>query len=137
MLDPAEQQRAVAAFLGAGGKPRGTAHAAMWANINPALARIARLADDERRDLCDALSACVRAYALLGQVITWVDADLESLSLYAKLVLSALPPGEENRGGIDLGDTALEYIGHRAVEVAGASVEQGDSDAVRERPACG
>ena len=130
VLDPAEQQRAVAAFLGAGGTPRGAAHVTMWANINPALVRIARLTDDERRDLRDAMSAYVRAYAFLGQVISWVDADLESLALYAKLVLAALPPEDDDRGGIDLGDTALEYVGHRAGEVAGASVEPGDSDGV-------
>ena len=128
VIDPAEQQRAVAAFLGAGGTPQGATHAAMWANVSPALARIARLPDDERRDLRDALSAHVGTYAFLGQVISWVDADLESLALDAKLVPAALSPEEGDRGGIDLGDTALEHVGHRAGEAAGASVEQGDSD---------
>lgn len=128
VIDPDEQDRAVAAFLGADGKPKGAAHAAMWSGVNPAVARIAVLPAEEQREVRDVLSAFVRAYAFLGQVITWTDPDLERLSLYAKLLLTALPELEVDRGGIDLGDTALEYIGHRAGEVAGASVVEGDSD---------
>jgi type I restriction enzyme R subunit len=128
VIDPAEQQTAVLAFLTAKGQPKGAAHATMWGAINPAVARFGTLSDDDQQDFRDSLKAYTRAYAFLGQVMGFADADLESLFYYAKLLVEALPVPPEDVGGIDLGDTALQFIGHEAglVESGSLTTDTGD-----------
>ena len=110
VIDPVEQQAAVAAFL----LGNDASHAAVTANVDPAVVRAGNLPDHELADLRDALKAFVRAYAFLGQVMKFTDEELESLYLYGKLLLSKLKDAPSDSGAIDLGDTALAFIGHQA-----------------------
>jgi type I restriction enzyme R subunit len=129
IIDPAEQQRAVQAFLDAKGLPKGAAHKTMYANVDPAVTRFeTQLSPEDQADLRDALKAYTRAYAFLGQVVPFTDPDLESLFYYAKLLIERLPDDTTERGGIDLGDTTLQFIGHEAGIVTSGALQAGDSD---------
>jgi type I restriction enzyme R subunit len=129
VIDPDEQQRAVQAFLDAKGQPKGAAHQLITANIDPAVARFEdHLSSEEQGDFRDALKAYTRAYAFLGQVVRFTEPSLESLFYYTKLLLEALPNDKTDLGGIDLGDTALHFIGHEAGIVTSGSVQVGDSE---------
>lgn len=76
----------------------------------------------------DALKAFVRAYAFLGQVVPFTDPDLESLYLYAKLLLAKIKARGPSGGEIDLGDTALEFLGHRSGSETSGSNRAGEDD---------
>ncbi len=129
IIDPAEQQRAVQAFLDAQGQPKGAAHKTMYANVDPAVTRFeTQLTEEDQADLRDALKAYTRAYAFLGQVVPFTDPDLESLFYYAKLLLDRLPDDSTDRGAIDLGDTTLQFIGHEAGIVSSGALQATDSD---------
>ena len=128
IIDPAEQRRAVQAFLQAKGQQRGAAHQTMWANITPAVDRFELLTPEDQGDLRDALQAYTRAYAFLGQVLPFTDETLESLFYYAKLLSEALPHDKTDLGGIDLGGTALQFIGHEAGLTGSGAVQVGDND---------
>jgi type I restriction enzyme R subunit len=110
VIDKGEQQAAVAAFL----LGHDAAHAAVSANVDPAVVRAGNLPEHELADLRDALKAFVRAYAFLGQVMKFTDGELESLYLYGKLLLAKLKDSPTESGAIDLGDTALAFVGHKA-----------------------
>jgi type I restriction enzyme R subunit len=118
VIDKNEQQAAVAAFL----LGHDAAHAMVTANVDPAVLRAGNLPDHELDDLRDALKAFVRAYAFLGQVMKFTDEELESLYLYGKLLLAKLKDGPTESGAIDLGDTALAFVGHQAgIETSGSN----------------
>lgn len=129
IIDRDEQQRAVQAFLDAKGQPKGVAHKTISSNIDPAVNRFEnQLTAEDQADFRDALTASTRAYAFLGQVVPYTDTDLESLFYYGKLLLEALPADSNELGRIDLGDTALQFIGHEAGLVTSASNTPTDSD---------
>lgn len=118
VIDPEEQQRAVAAYLLGGD----AAHATVSANVDPAVTRAANLSDHELTDLRDALKAFVRAYAFLGQVMKFTDAELESLYVYGKLLLAKIKDPVDPPAAIDLGDTSLAFVGHKSgVETSGSN----------------
>jgi len=132
VIDPAEQKTAVQAFLTATGQPKGAAHAAMWGAINRAVARFGTLHQDDQADFRDALTAYTRAYAFLGQVMGFADPDLESLFYYAKLLIDPLGPDRRALGRIDLGDTALQFLGHEAGIVDSGSLTPDSADGMVE-----
>ncbi|MGY1835464.1 hypothetical protein ACI79P_10160 [Blastococcus sp. SYSU DS0510] len=94
----------------------------MSANVDPAVLRAGNLPEHELTDLRDALKAFTRAYAFLGQVMKFTDEELESLYVYGKLLLAKLKESPTESGSIDLGDTALAFIGHQAgLETSGSN----------------
>jgi type I restriction enzyme R subunit len=118
VIHPGEQQKAVTAFL----LGNSATHATVSANVDPAVIRAGNLPEHELTDLRDALKAFVRAYAFLGQVMKFTDEELESLYLYGKLLLAKLKDSPDESGAIDLGDTALAFIGHQAgLETSGSN----------------
>lgn len=118
VIDPEEQEKAVAAFL----LGNSATHATVSANVDPAVLRAGNLAEHELTDLRDALKAFVRAYAFLGQVMKFTDTELESLYLYGKLLLAKLKESPAESGTIDLGDTALAFVGHKVgIETSGSN----------------
>ncbi|WRL62200.1 hypothetical protein U6N30_19410 [Blastococcus brunescens] len=118
IIDPEEQQKAVTAFL----LGNAATHATVSANVDPAVLRAGNLPEHELTDLRDALKAFVRAYAFLGQVMKFTDEELESLYLYGKLLLAKLKESPTESGAIDLGDTALAFVGHQAgIETSGSN----------------
>ncbi|MGY1636029.1 UvrB domain 3-containing protein [Geodermatophilus sp. SYSU D00742] len=124
VIDPEEQQRAVAAFL----LGHDAAHATVTANVDPAVVRAGNLPDHELNNLRDALKAFVRAYAFLGQVMRFTDDELESLYLYGKLLLAKLKSPTNESGAIDLGATELAFVGHSAGTVTSGSNTPGEDD---------
>jgi type I restriction enzyme R subunit len=123
VIDSDEQQAAVAAFL----LGHDAAHATVSANVDPAVLRAGNLPDHELADLRDALKAFVRAYAFLGQVMKFTDEELESLYLYGKLLLAKLKEPSGASGSIDLGDTALAFVGHQTGIATSGSNTPGES----------
>jgi type I restriction enzyme R subunit len=123
VIDKAEQQAAVTAFL----LGQDAAHAIVSANVDPAVLRAGNLPEHELADLRDTVKAFVRAYAFLGQVMKFTDEELESLYLYGKLLLAKLKDAPTESGAIDLGDTALAFVGHQAGIATSGSNTPGQS----------
>ncbi|WP_369253360.1 type I restriction endonuclease subunit R [Geodermatophilus amargosae] len=118
VIEKGEQQAAVTAFL----LGHEATHATVTANVDPAVLRAGNLPDHELADLRDALKAFVRAYAFLGQIMKFTDEELEGLYLYGKLLLAKLKEAPSESGAIDLGDTALAFVGHQAgIETSGSN----------------
>ncbi len=63
----------------------------LYAILKPAVERWRDLEDDERKAVRKTLGDYVNTYAFLGQLITFTDADLEKLYVYAKLLRRYLP----------------------------------------------
>jgi type I restriction enzyme R subunit len=101
---------------------------ALYAALAVPLARFTDdLDDDERDDFRRDLDAYCRAYSFLSQIITWTDAELEKLYVFARSLAANLPrpPGE---AGIDLGsEVELTHLRIEKRGEVGASV--GDDEA--------
>ncbi len=64
--------------------------------------RFEGLDDDEQEQFHHDLDAYVRAYAFLAQIVTWTDAELEKLYVFARSLASDLPP-RPGDASMDLG----------------------------------
>jgi len=108
VIDEAEVDAFVAAFLaGGGGGERGSAHAQLYSYLDPALRRLEALADrddgdDRQEEFRAALTAFVRMYAFLAQIVPWADVVLEKLYTFARFLELRLPRARE--GKLDLSD---------------------------------
>ena len=92
VLSLPEMEAAVIALLdGADAK-----QPAIYANVGAAVGRFIALDDDAAEEFRSTLEQFVRAYAFLAQVMPWVDATLERLFLYGKLLLADLPQRESD-----------------------------------------
>jgi type I restriction enzyme, R subunit len=63
----------------------------LYAALAPSLARYQELPEEERVDFRGQLTDCVRLYAFLAQILTFVDADLEKLYVFTRLLRRYLP----------------------------------------------
>jgi type I restriction enzyme R subunit len=63
----------------------------LYAALSPVVERYSAAGEHEREAFRGALSAYTRLYAFLSQVTTFVDADLEKLHEFARLLLRRLP----------------------------------------------
>ena len=68
-----------AVFFGAG-----STQAQLYAALSPVLERFTELQEDERRDFRGQVTDYVRLYSFLAQVLTFLDADLEKLYVFAR-----------------------------------------------------
>ncbi len=66
----------------------------LYALLAPVVERFRGLAPEEQPKFRSALSDYVRLYAFLSQVLTFADADLEKLYVFARLLRRYLPPEE-------------------------------------------
>jgi type I site-specific restriction-modification system R (restriction) subunit len=64
----------------------------LYAVLAPMVARFKGLSRDERHDFRVQLTDYVRLYAFLAQVLTFADADLEKLYVFARYLRRLLPP---------------------------------------------
>src|SRR6516162_5705035 len=64
----------------------------LYAVLAPAVERFKELARDERHDFRGQLTDYVRLYGFLSQVLTFADADLEKLYVFARHLRRLLPP---------------------------------------------
>ena len=62
----------------------GSTQAQLYAALAPSLQRFSELQDDERQDFRGQVTDYVRLYSFLAQVITFLDADLEKLYVFAR-----------------------------------------------------
>jgi type I restriction enzyme R subunit len=67
----------------------------LYAVLAPVVARFEALPTDERHDFRGQLTDYVRLYAFLAQVITFADADLEKLYVFARYLRRLLPSDRE------------------------------------------
>ncbi|MDQ1293944.1 MAG: type restriction enzyme subunit [Actinomycetota bacterium] len=106
----AAEERAPGARKGSAGL-----HAELYRHLEPAVTRFTDLldadeeadreaAEDFRADLGD----YTRKYAFLSQIIPYTDAELESLYVYGRHLLTRLPRRTDL--GIDLGDLDLSHL---------------------------
>lgn len=71
-------------------------HARMERHLQPAVDRFKTLADEERRtEFRDKLSAYLKLYAFLSQIIPYADPELEMLYSYGRFLLPHLPAGRD------------------------------------------
>jgi type I restriction enzyme R subunit len=125
VIDPAERAAAVEAALSGHFKNQ----KAVYAALDPAVARYQALEDDSQVEFFSALQSYVRAYAFLAQVMPWTERELEELYVYGKALLPLLP-----RKGTDplpqLSDTVL--LTHLRNEILAAeevlSLEKGTEE---------
>jgi type I restriction enzyme, R subunit len=64
----------------------------LYSALAPSLERYQELPEEERVDFRGQLTDYVRLYAFLAQILTFVDADLEKLYVFARLLRRYLPP---------------------------------------------
>ena len=67
----------------------------LYAALAPAVERFRDLHEDERHDFRGQLTDYVRLYAFLAQVLTFADADLEKLYVFARHLRRLLPADRE------------------------------------------
>jgi len=67
----------------------------LYAVLAPAVERFKELARDERHDFGGQLTDYVRLYGFLSQVLTFADADLEKLYVFARHLRRLLPPDKD------------------------------------------
>jgi len=114
VIDPEEMQAMVVALLTTEAK----AHAALYAETDPAIGRYLALRDPEdREDFRTALRDFTRTYAFLGQVVPFRSTELEKLFYYGKVLLVRLPKTDDEAGGLDLGDAAV--LTHIRTQITG------------------
>ena len=121
-------------FLPAGKRQPGN-HALLNAQLQPARRRFGQLGEDEQTEFRSRLGAFVRLYAFLGQIIPYVDSDLERLSAFGRALLRCLPAGGES---IDLqDDVALEYYRLQRVSSGAIDLDEDDDATVTSPTAVG
>lgn len=92
VLSPAEMHAAVAALL----SEDPAQQPVLYGNLAPAVGRFTSLEEELQDGFRGTLQQFCRAYAFVAQVMPWVDADLERLFLYGRLLLLELPAGDND-----------------------------------------
>lgn len=64
----------------------------LYAAVAPIVARFEETSPEEQADFRGTLNDYIRLYAFLSQVVTFADADLEKLYLFARLLHRRIPP---------------------------------------------
>jgi type I restriction enzyme R subunit len=67
----------------------------LYAALRPVVDRFVELTEDEQADCRGKLADYVRLYAFLSQILTFADADLEKLYVFARLLRRYLPASRE------------------------------------------
>ena len=102
----------------------------LYAVLAPAVERFKELARDERHDFRGQLTDYVRLYGFLSQVLTFADADLEKLYVFARHLRRLLPPDKDElpievqpETIVQLGNDAgqrLDFLRRQAIAPLGA-----------------
>ena len=88
----------------------------LYAVLAPLIARFEELPEDERSDFRSQLTSYVRLYAFLAQILTFADADLEKLYVFARYLRRLLPPDRDElprevQQNIDMESYRLQQTG--------------------------
>ncbi len=104
-------------------------HGKLNSAIDPAVDRYRHLPDDEQRDdFKNTLTAFVRLYAFLAQIMPFADAELEKLYAYNRLLLTKLPKQSQGERLKLEDEVALEYYRLQKIN-EGSLALQKDGDA--------
>lgn len=102
----------------------------LYAALRPIVDRFGEFSEEERADFRGQLTDYVRLYAFLSQVLTFVDADLEKLYIFARLLRRYLPARKDDlsreiQQNIDMESyrVQLRYTGRVALERGEGQVE--------------
>jgi type I restriction enzyme, R subunit len=99
-------------------------HAAMQSELQETRERFNALDPDDQTAFRDRLSAFVRLYAFLSQIIPYRDVELEMLASFGKLLLPHLHPGGEDEP-LQLGDdVTIQY--YRLQRIGSAPMKLGE-----------
>jgi type I restriction enzyme R subunit len=102
---------------------------AIYAAVDPAVARFKGLDTDAQAELRDALDRFIRAYSFLSQVMPFTDVNLERLYVYTKAFQACLP--RDVSGGLEIGSDIvlthlrLAYQGAAEIELVEGQIEAG------------
>jgi type I restriction enzyme R subunit len=101
-------------------------HAHMQRHLQPAVDRFRDLDEEARDAFRDRLSAYVRTYAFLSQIIPWADPEMEKLYSFARFLLSQLPRDTSEFVKIT-DEVGLEY--YRLERIWSGAIDLGSGDA--------
>lgn len=107
--------------------PKGTQDL-LHAALQPAVDRYLTASEDERVPFRGHLKDFVSLYAFLSQIITFVDADLEKLYVFGRLLLRKLPVTREHlpveiQQQIDVESYRLQKAGSGSIKLSRGSVD--------------
>ncbi|WP_298460247.1 type I restriction endonuclease subunit R [uncultured Cellulomonas sp.] len=92
ILDIDEMEKAVRALLSG----QQSKQHVVYAQLGSTVGRFQALDDADQEAFRGALTAYVRAYAFLAQIMTWTDRELERLYLFGKALATQLPRSESD-----------------------------------------
>ncbi|OZF33041.1 restriction endonuclease subunit R [Rhodococcus sp. 14-2483-1-1] len=68
----------------------------LYSNLGPPVGRFAALDENAQEAFRGTLQSYCRAYSFVAQIMPWADPDLERVFLYGRLLLTELPPREND-----------------------------------------
>ena len=108
-------------------------HADMQRHLHPAVDRFGRIEDEDRREkFRERLSAFVKTYAYLSQIVPYTDPELEMLYSFGRLLLPHLPTGRDGTVIKAGDDVALQY--YRLERVSSGPIAIGEGEAQPLKP---
>ena len=108
-------------------------HARLQMHVQPAIDRFRALEDEEAQSkFRDTLSAFIRLYAFVSQVMPYADRELEMLYSYGRLLLSNIPDHRRLGGGIHAQDKVyLRYYRIAQTSTGRIVMEEGPAYGVK------
>ena len=111
-------------------KPESDAHPRLQRLLQPAVDRFAVLSDDEARsEFRDKLSAYLRLYEFVSQIVPYADSEWEKLHAYGSLLKPLLAVGRAPKLTLD-DDVALQYYRLRRTHLGRLQVGEGGTEYV-------
>ena len=112
-------------------KPEPDVHAHLQRLLQPAVDRFAELSDDETRsEFRDKLSAYLRLYEFVSQIVPYADSEWEKLHAYGSLLVRLLAVGRSPKLTLGDDEVALHYHRLRRIHSGRLRVEEGDTEYV-------
>jgi type I restriction enzyme R subunit len=107
-------------------------HAQMQRHLQPAVDRFRGIADEtKKQEFRDRLSAYVKVYSFLSQIIPYGDPDLEMLYSYGRFLLPHLP-SEREQISVRFGDEVeLQYYRLQRIYAGPIDLKLGDAQGVK------
>jgi len=106
-------------------------HARMQKHIQPAVDRYKVLEDDPAQTFRDKLSAFVKAYAFLSQIIPYTDAEMEMLYSFSRYLLPHLPLEKDYEIIKPEDDVSLQYYRIERVTSGAIVLDEGEPYGVK------
>ena len=107
-------------------------HADMQRHLHPAVDRFGRIEDEDRREkFRERLSAFVKTYAYLSQIVPYTDPELEMLYSFGRLLLPHLPTGRDGTVIKAGDDVALQYYRLELVSSGPIAIGEGEAQPLK------